>query len=111
MFIRRLLRSYGGARSGFTRCVESFVGKDKPFSDLQGQTPGFIGAYTKLNAGTPSQAAMRRHFTVITPVLCRMVGALEKERFILRQARQAFRHPFRLAIIPNRDPSRRLRIQ
>ncbi len=76
--------------------------KAKPFTDLQGQYPGFIDAYTKLNACVPSQADMLRHFTVTAPTLCRMVGAFEKGRFIERQARQA--RSIKLLVHPEKLP-------
>jgi repressor LexA len=75
----------GGAevRDGHSSGTTSH-GKNKPYTEKQGQYLAFIHSYTKMNRRAPSELEMQNYFKVSPPSVHQMVLTLERRGLIER---------------------------
>ncbi|MGH2374507.1 MAG: LexA family protein [Gammaproteobacteria bacterium] len=60
------------------------IGRDRPFTRLQGQYLAFIHLYAKLNGRPPAEADMQAYFKVTPPSVHNMVLGLSARGLIAR---------------------------
>jgi|SRR5579859_4048497 len=78
------LKDFGADVSDGRSNGSKYQGKNKPYTEKQGQYLAFIHSYTKTHRRAPSELEMQNYFKVSPPSVHQMVLTLEKRGLIER---------------------------